>query len=188
MTNAPHDLGPMPTDRSLKTVDERTIRAPAARIFSLAADVEGWPVHLRHYRYVRFLERRSDGGGTVEMSANRPFGPLDWPTRWTSLMSVLAPSTSTNGSIRFRHIHGVTTGMEVEWTFVPYEAETFVRIVHVWNGPRWPVIGDLAAHSVIGPVFVHGIASRTLAGLGQVAEQNADLTANVSTPNEVSSG
>src|SRR5262249_2944657 len=59
MTTAPpHDLGPMPTDRSLKTVDERVIRAPSDRIFALAADVERWPDHLPHYRYVRFLERR----------------------------------------------------------------------------------------------------------------------------------
>ena len=184
----PHDLGPMPTDRSLKTVDERMIRAPSSRIFALAADVERWPDHLPHYRYVRFLERRTDGGGTVEMSANRPFGPLDWPTSWTSLMSVRAPSSTTNGSIRFRHVRGVTTGMDVEWTFEPYEAGTLVRIVHVWNGPRWPVIGDLAAHSVIGPVFVHGIASRTLAGLGQAAERADNVSADVSTSNEVSSG
>ncbi len=172
---APHDLGPMPTDRSLKTVDERLVRAPVGRIFTLAADVEGWPTHLPHYRHVRFHERRSDGGGTVEMSANRPFGPLDWPTWWTSLMSVTAPSSSACGAIRFRHVRGITAGMEVEWTFDPQAAGTLVRIVHVWNGPRWPVIGELAAHAVIGPVFVHGIASRTLAGLGQAAERSGDV-------------
>src|SRR5262249_23156539 len=108
VVNEAYDLGPMPTDRSLRTVDERVGRAPASRIFSLAADVEGWPIHLSHYRFVRFRERRRDGGGTVEMSANRPFGPLDWPTFWTSLMSVTAPSSSARGSIRFRHVRGVT--------------------------------------------------------------------------------
>jgi hypothetical protein len=45
-----------------------------------------------------------------------------------------------------------------------------VRIVHLWLGPSWPLIGGLAARAVIGPVFVHGIASRTLAGLAAVAE------------------
>jgi hypothetical protein len=174
-----YELGPMPTDRSLRTVDERIVRAPPGRIFSLAADVEGWPIHLGHYRYVRFTERRSDGGGIVEMSANRPFGPLDWPTRWTSLMAVIAPSSAATGSIRFRHIRGVTTGMDVEWTFAQHEAGALVRIVHVWNGPEWPVIGGLAAHGVIGPVFVHGIASRTLAGLGQAAERFGDSASSV---------
>src|SRR5256885_11517139 len=33
---------------------------------------------LSHYRWVRFLDRR-DGGGTVEMAASRPFGPLRYP-------------------------------------------------------------------------------------------------------------
>jgi hypothetical protein len=43
----------------------------------------------------------------------------------------------------------------------------------LWDGPAWPVIGPFAATNVIGPVFVHGIASRTLAGLGAVAEKKA---------------
>lgn len=186
--NEAYELGPLPTDRSLRTVDERVVRASVGRIFALAADVEGWPTHLDHYRYVRFTDRRRDGGGIVEMSANRPFGPVDWPTRWTSMMSVTAPSSGTRGSIRFRHVGGITTGMEVEWTFEPHEAGTLVRIVHVWNGPRWPVIGGIAAHSVIGPVFVHGIASRTLAGLGRAAERTGDSAATVGSSNEVSSG
>jgi ribosome-associated toxin RatA of RatAB toxin-antitoxin module len=180
----------MPTDRSLRTVDELVVNAPAARIFAIAADVEQWPAYLPHYRYVRFLERRSDGGGTVEMSANRSFGPLDWPTWWTSLMSVRVPSSTARGSIRFRHVHGVTAGMDVEWTFDPHDAGTLVRIVHVWNGPPWPMIGGIAANGVIGPVFVHGIASRTLAGLGQAAERTRGAASGrgVASSSEVSSG
>lgn len=169
----PHELGPMPTDRRMTTVDELIVRAPLSVIFTLAADVERWPSHLAHYRYVRFHERTSDGGGLVEMSANRPFGTANWPTMWTSLMSVTAPGggSATPPAIRFRHVRGVTAGMDVEWTFVPVENGTLVRIVHVWNGPSWPLIGELAARGVIGPVFVHGIASRTLAGLARAAER-----------------
>ena len=37
--------------------------------------------------------------------------------------------------------------------------------MHEWSGPPWPLIRRPAADWVIGPVFVHGIASRTLAGL-----------------------
>jgi hypothetical protein len=33
------------------------------------------------------------------------------------------------------------------------------------------VVGGIAAVNIIGPVFVHGIASRTLEGLAKVAEQ-----------------
>jgi hypothetical protein len=108
------------------------------------------------------------------MSAYRPFPlagiRLNWPTWWLSEMSV----SQENHSIRFRHIGGITKGMEVEWTFLPGPNGAHVRIVHVWKGPRIPVIGTWAAVYVIGPVFVHGIASRTLAGLASVAERIAN--------------
>jgi len=64
----------------------------------------------------------------------------------------------------------------VEWTFdegtetTKVSGATLVRIVHVWNGPQWPLIGDVSARGVIGPVFVHGIAQRRLAGLARDAE------------------
>lgn len=172
--SAPHALGPMPSDRRMQTVDELVVHAPLEIIFTLAADVLQWPLHLAHYRFVRFHERRSDGGGTVEMSANRPFGAVNWPTFWTSLMSITPPGSARVPSIRFRHVRGVTTGMDVEWTFERVAAGTRVRILHVWNGPPWPLIGDVAARGVIGPVFVHGIAQRTLAGLARAAERLTD--------------
>jgi hypothetical protein len=74
-------------------------------------------------------------------------------------------------AVRFRHVGGITTGMDVEWTFEPAGREaTHVRILHLWDGPPWPVISPFAATVVIGPVFVHGIAERTLAGLARAAE------------------
>jgi len=169
----PFALGPLPEGRLLRTVDERVVRAPLGRIFALAADVEQWPRHLPHYRWVRMHEWATDGGGIVAMSANRPFGPLGWPTFWTSEMAVAHPgSDRLDGPwIRFRHIRGVTTRMDVEWSFREVAGGTHVSIIHVWDGPRWPVIGRFAATQVIGPVFVHGIASRTLAGLARVAER-----------------
>lgn len=166
-------LGALPQGRLLRTVDERVVHAPLPAIFALAADVERWPAHLAHYRWVRMIERAPDGGGIVEMSANRPFGPLDWPTFWASEMAVAPPgSAHPDGPwIRFRHVRGITTRMDVEWRFRPVADGTHVSIIHVWDGPRWPVIGALAATLVIGPVFVHGIASRTLAGLARAAER-----------------
>lgn len=171
--DTPFPLGPLPVRRH-RTVDELFVRAPVRAIFPLAADVERWPEHLAHYRYVRFHERRSDGGGVVEMSAHRPFGAVNWPTWWTSEMAVAPPESRPDAPwVRFRHIRGVTSGMDVQWSFAPSAGGTLVRIVHVWDGPPWPVIRDLAAGRVIGPVFVHGIASRTLAGLGRAAERGS---------------
>ncbi|MCA0374976.1 MAG: SRPBCC family protein [Gemmatimonadetes bacterium] len=147
------------------TVDELVVPTPVATIFAIAADVERWPTHLAHYRFVRMRERASDGGGIVEMAANRPFGPLGWPTWWLSQMAV----NHEVPWVRFHHIGGVTTGMDVEWSFTPVAGGTLTRIVHTWNGPQWPLIGAFAATRVIAPVFVHGIASRTLAGLSAAA-------------------
>jgi hypothetical protein len=61
--------------------------------------------------------------------------------------------------------------MNVVWQLVSHNGDTDVTIVHEWEGPRWPLIGPLAADLVIGPVFIHGIASRTLAGLADYVEQ-----------------
>ena len=110
------------------------------------------------------------------MSANRPFGPLGWPTRWTSLMSVQRGESGGEPAVRFRHVRGVTKEMEVAWLFECQSSATAVRVVHMWNGPRWPLIGSYAARAVIGPVFVHGIASRTLAGLARAAESLGSST------------
>ena len=178
VSTRPFDLGPMPVGCLMETVDQQLVRAPVTTMFELASHVEKWPSLLLHYRYVRFRERRPDGGGVVEMSAYRPFHLIDtsrgalnlkWPTWWLSEMAV----NRDKPAIRFRHIGGITRGMEVEWAFSASPGGTHVRIVHVWNGPRIPLAGKLAAKHVIGPVFVHGIASRTLAGLAAVAQRDA---------------
>lgn len=160
-------LGPMPLGRAMETVDERVVAAPASTMFDVARDVADWPAHLSHYRYVRFRDQHADALRVVEMSAFRHFGPIPWPTWWLSLMEVI-PDRS---AIRFRHIGGITKEMDVEWSFDPVAAGTRVRIVHAWDGPRWPIVGVYAAQHVIGPVFIHAIASRTLAGLARVAER-----------------
>ena len=167
---ASNHLGRMPTVARMRTVDERVVRAPWQTMFDLAADVERWPRHLPHYRYVRFRERM-DSGGVVEMSANRPFGVLNWPTWWVSVMEIQRPIGSSLPAVRYHHIEGITTHMDVEWAFEPVAGGTRVTVVHLWNGPSWPLVGVLAAKAVIGPVFVRGIASRTLDGLARVAEQ-----------------
>jgi ribosome-associated toxin RatA of RatAB toxin-antitoxin module len=158
----------MPVGRTLVMLDEAIVHSSVETMFNLAREVEHWPAYLSHYRYVRFRSRNRDGGGVVEMSANRPFGPLNWPTWWVSHMAV----DHDEPSVRYRHIEGITAGMDVEWTFLPHEKGVHVRLFHVWDGPDWPVIRVPAAVVVIGPVFVRGIASRTIAGLKAAAERN----------------
>ena len=154
----------------MHTIDRILIRAPLDRVFAIARDVEHWPEILPHYRWVRMLERRSDGG-RVEMAAWRPFGPapLRYPTWWVSEMWV--EPDGGQPVIRYRHVDGITTGMDVRWQLTTAAGgDVAVEIEHQWSGPAWPLVGGLAANLVIGPVFVHGIASRTLAGIRDAAE------------------
>ena len=72
--------------------------------------------------------------------------------------------------VRYTHVRGITRGMDVVWRIVADGAGTRVTIVHTWRGPPWPLISWIASNWVIGPVFVHGIAALTLAGLARVAE------------------
>lgn len=150
----------------MRTVDRIRVHAPFARVFAAASSVARWPAILPHYRWVRTLD-----DGLVEMAAWRPFarGLVKYPTWWVSEMTIDRPA----GEIRYRHVRGVTTGMDVVWKLVE-DGEgargVDVEIIHTWKGPTWPLIGRMAAELVIGPVFIHGIASRTLAGIKKAAE------------------
>jgi ribosome-associated toxin RatA of RatAB toxin-antitoxin module len=152
----------------MRTVDERRMQAPADAVLRAVSDVERWPQLLPHYRWVRILERRPESA-VVEMAAWRPFGALMYPTWWVSEMWVRPADLE----VRYRHIRGITRGMDVVWRLVPGGETTDVSIIHEWDGPRWPLIGRPAAELVIGPVFVHGIASRTLAGIARHVEAAA---------------
>lgn len=166
-TRAPFDLGAMPSPQIMHTVDAGRVDASPRTVFDVVRDVKRWPEYLSHYRWVRIHQSTTDGGGVVEMSANRPFGIFNWPTWWLSHMQVVEVPYL---AVRFVHVRGITRGMEVEWRFDPAESGgTNVILVHSWRGPRWPLIGGLAAAIVIGPVFIHGIAQRTLRGLARVA-------------------
>jgi len=149
----------------MRTLDQTVIRAPMERAFQVASDVERWPEILSHYRWVRFIDRHQRGG-TVEMAAWRPFGLFRYPTWWVSEMTLDRAARE----IRYRHVRGTTTGMDVVWRLVGESDGVAVTIVHEWTGPAWPLVGPVAARLVIGPVFIHGIASRTLAGIKRFAE------------------
>lgn len=149
-------------------LDQRFMRAPADVCFHIAADVERWPDILPHYRHVRFHERRAFGRGRVEMAAWRDFGgPVRYPTWWVSEMDI----DETEPVVRYRHVDGITRGMDVKWVFEPFDDGTLVRITHAWKGPQWPLVGAFAWRTVIAPHFVSAIAQRTLAGVAAEAER-----------------
>jgi hypothetical protein len=155
----------------MRTVDEIVMRAPVAACFDAGADVERWPERLAHYRWVRFERKDGFGTGRVEMAARRDFGPVPYPVWWVSEMEI----DRDRPAVLYRHVDGITTGMEVVWTFEDRGAAgTLVRIVHEWEeGPGWPLpraARRAIAGAVIGPVFIRSVASRTLAGLARHVE------------------
>ena len=155
------------------TVDEITMNAPVEACFRAGADVERWPEILPHYRWVRFQRKDGFGTGRVEMAARRDFGPAPYPVWWVSEMHL----DEQRPAVIYRHVAGITTGMDVEWTFeADTPARTRVRIMHAWEGgPRWPLPGaarSAIADLVIGPVFIHHVATRTLRGIKRHVEQS----------------
>ncbi len=154
----------------MKRVDEAAALAPADICFRVASDVERWPEILPHYRWVRFRTKHGPGRGVVEMAAWRPFPLFRWPTWWVSEME----SDASGRTVRYRHVEGITKGMNVVWEVRPEaDGRTRLRIVHEWGGPRWPVIGGALAQLVIGPGFISPIAGRTLGGVVREAESRA---------------
>ncbi len=169
----------------MQTHNEILVEAPTDVTFRTAADVEQWPEILPHYRWVTFHRRDGFGRGRVEMAAHRYFGPVPYPTWWVSEME----ADPERQVIRYRHVDGITEGMDVEWRLNPADGggedtpddtgeadRTRVVIIHDWEGPGWPLIGRFAAERIIGPHFIHVVADRTLYGIRDRAEREAHDT------------
>lgn len=152
----------------METENHIVIHAPAERIYRLAAYIEKWPEILPHYRWVTLF--RDDGlERLAEMAATRD----GLPVKWTSI-ETLDP---VNRRIRFRHVRGITRGMDVEWIIDQGTSGTDVRIVHVFN-PPWPrPLGPLIARYVVGGLFVHNIANKTLRRIKELAEAESEQVA-----------
>lgn len=145
------------------------IAAPPERVFELVADLERWPEHLPHYRYVRVVGR-SGGITRARMSARRGVIPVFWVAEQT-------PDASAR-TIRFRHVAGVTRGMDVLWTLRPERSGardgTRASITHDLDfrlGP--PPVGRFVAERVIAGQFIEPIAGETLRRFKAVAERRA---------------
>jgi hypothetical protein len=125
-------------------------------VFAYAAEVERWPVILPHYRAVEILEA-GETGRLVRMHCVRDFGPLDWPCKWRAIQEILPDE----GRITYRHVGGPTRGMEVEWILEEGPDGVQTTIIHDLVS-RLPLVGKFYADRIVGPLFVHAIAGRTL--------------------------
>jgi hypothetical protein len=150
----------------MRTHNEVLVHAPLGDCVRAASDVESWPVILPHYRRVFFTRKDGPGRGRVRMEAYRHFGRLPYPIWWESEMV----THLDEAEVRYRHVDGITTRMDVLWKLEERGGGTHITILHEWDGPRWPLIGAFAARAVIGPRFIHVVAGRTLAGIKRAVE------------------
>jgi len=147
----------------MHTENEILIRAEVEKIYTLAAAVERWPQILPHYRWVRVLKDHGDRR-LVEMAARRDRIPVRWRAEQRLFPEV--------PRITFRHVGGITKGMEVEWAFTPLDGG-IVRVSILHDLPRlagWPLVGEVAADRIVGPLFVSNIAGKTLRRIKELAE------------------
>lgn len=147
----------------MEMTNEITILAPAERVFALAADTERWPRILPHYRSVRRL-RGTDLHKIARMAAWRDIYPVRWTAEQRNYPEELR--------ITFRHLRGVSRGMEVEWRLTPVPGGTHVHIWHAFSS-NLPLVGGFFARRIVGQLFVSNIAGKTLKRIKQLAEQES---------------
>lgn len=144
----------------MRLVHRTRVTAPLEVVFQLARDVESWPQLLSDYRWCRILERGRERvvfsmGGSIR----------GWPARWTAVQELRLDERR----IMFRHLRGITTGMEVEWRFTQDGDGVIVELLHTL-AMRWPLIGGLVSDLIVGPIFIDFIARKTLHAVKTHAE------------------
>ena len=143
------------------------VAAAPERVFDLARDVARWPQLLPHYRQVA-VHRRGGGRTLAQMVAVRPFGPIALPVTWRAEQWA-EPDDPRDRRLRFRHVRGVTSGMDVTWHIVPDGAGTRVTIEHEFRRPL-PLLGDEFLPRLVDRFFTRPIAGRTLRTFKALAE------------------
>jgi ribosome-associated toxin RatA of RatAB toxin-antitoxin module len=146
------------------------VRAPAPRVLELARDLANWPHLLPHYRSAR-LTPAADGRVLASLVAVRPladsprFGiPVAWRAeQWAE------DADPTDLRLRFRHLRGVTSGMDVTWHIRPTADGCRVTIEHDFRRPL-PLLGDRLLPRIVDRYFTRPIAGRTLRRFKQLAE------------------
>jgi ribosome-associated toxin RatA of RatAB toxin-antitoxin module len=139
------------------------MHAPKMKVFETAANLELWPKILPHYRYIRYLEQSPDRN-IVVMAATRSGIPISWTSEqiidWEHL------------EVRFHHLKALTKGMRVVWTFQDAPAGVLVESKHDLTF-RVNFLAPIA-DKIIGDVFIHHIANKTLRDMKAYVEAKAN--------------
>jgi len=130
-------------------------------IYQLAANIQDWPALLPHYQFMHIIEQ-SETHKVADFGASRDGFPCRWRAR-----QELFPA---EGRITYKHIAGITKGMAVEWRLIKQGDSVAVTIDHDLTY-SFPVLGDLFAKYIVGDLFVHNIAGKTLEFIKDTVEQ-----------------
>lgn len=158
----------------MKSSYETVIHCSLEKVFLTVADLVRWPEFLPHYRYNRYLEK-SPAGGLVRMSCYRLGYPLVWVARYTIDLA--------KRRLTFKHEKGAlnaTQGMDIVWQFQE-EGENAVRVKVTYDfAPR--IGGELLARLVLGELFVHSLAEKTLTALKRKMEASLTTAEAIALP------
>ena len=137
---------------NVHTENEIVIRAPLETVFQTTSNLLLWPRVLPHYRWVRVLERGTDGF-IVKMAARNGWLPIQWTSRFTADAAAY--------ELRFQHLKAFTRGMNVKWTYTPTADGVRVQISHEMQRPS--AFGRWFARRILGDLFIRPVATKTLA-------------------------
>ena len=146
------------------------VHAPAERVLALARDLAAWPRLLPHYRRAR-VTPTGDGRVLASLVAVRPLGrssrfgiPVVWRAeQWAE------EAEPADLRLRFRHVRGVTAGMDVTWHIRPTADGCRVTIEHDFRRGL-PLVGDRLLPRLVDRYFTRPIAGRTLRRFKELAE------------------
>lgn len=150
------------------------VDADPMHVFELARDVSRWPELLPHYRRIVVHARRGDRT-VAQMVAVRRFGPLALPVTWRA-ETWPEDNDPLDLRLRFRHIRGVTRGMDVTWHIRPAGGGCDVTIEHDFQRSL-PLLGRELLPWLVDRLFTHAIASRTLGTFKGLAEAQTPAAA-----------
>ncbi len=146
----------------MQTVNHITISADPNTVFHAVSSILDWPQILPHYRWVHHIGGNRDWK-IFEMAAWRSVIPV----KWTSLTHV----DPIDRCIYFRHIGGLTRGMEVVWSVEGDGRETSVSIMHELSRMRVPIVRSAPGKLVTGKFFVEFVADQTLRSMKRWIEE-----------------
>jgi len=144
------------------------VEATAAGVFELAGDLTRWAQLLPHYRRVT-IQSRNGERVLAQMVAVRQVGPVPLPVTWRAEQWADA-SDPADLRLHFRHVRGVTRGMEVTWHIRQNATGCQVTIEHDFSR-RLPLLGPDLLPALVNRFFIRPIAGRTLASFKALAEQ-----------------